>query len=768
MNSPPLHIAIVDDNAHITKTLCRVAEQMGFIATAYRNGSTFLHSTETAMDGIILDLGLPDIDGIALLDHISDHHPACGIIVISGKEESIIHSAGQLIEARQLNLLGTLHKPFRLKALQKLLTAIRGERRSNPRPPDAPTQPISADMLQEALSAGQFVPYYQPQVVTHDGTIVGFEALMRWHHPEWGVVAPGRFIGLASRFGLLDRMTWEMLRLVAADWQQAAWKHETVSVNLPASFLTQKKLPEKLIQLTSSFDIDPSQLMLEVTESEALNDTPHQLNNLIRLRLAGFQLSIDDFGTGYSSLVSLYQVPFHELKIDQTFVMRITQDSIAVEIIQALVFLAKKLKMVLIAEGVETDEVRLLLDTMGVERTQGYLIQRPMPFDTLLKWHTEYQPQCLPDILPETTTKPEQPLQPDSAPSTDASSEPSALKVEEALLLELTTALNNRVDDPSFRSIFERIFQAGEGITPLLALLLHREWEFLQQEIPRIRQLPDEAQYVALKEELDFFNHLRQLAVMVKEAWWQNQLQQTEGKLHHEHLNRVIAENSIIWLRRKKVKITSYLEEVPVHALVNLIDIVGHTIIVALSEELAQALAIDDYHAWIVTKDGKERIRATVQEVKQGKIRFMLGKIDRSTHERRRHVRVRHPLRPPATLISQDGTTIDGHVVDLSISGARLALPLKVQDQYKKGASITCNITLGKDPVSGKGEIRWLYPDEPNDQLLCGVSLSGNANDQRRIQEETFHLQRDLIASLNNAKLPVMLRAALDEMQEME
>ncbi|MDQ6951660.1 MAG: EAL domain-containing protein [Mariprofundales bacterium] len=765
MNSPPLHIAIVDDNAHISKTLCQVAERMGFVAHAYRTGSAFLHSTEATMDGIILDLGLPDSDGIALLDHISTNHAASGIIVISGKEESVIHAAGELIGVRKLNLIGTLHKPFRLKALQKLLTTIRGERRGDTRPPDSPSQPISADMLQKALLAGQFVPYYQPQVITHDGTIVGCEALMRWHHPEWGVVAPGRFIGLASRFDLLDRMTWEMLRRVAADWQQTAWRQETVSVNLSASFLTQKKLPEKLLRLTSSFGIDPSQLILEVTESEALRDTPHQLNNLIRLRLAGFQLSIDDFGTGYSSLISLYQIPFNELKIDQTFVMCAAQDMVAVKIIQALVFLADKLHITLIAEGVETDAVRQILDTMGVERIQGYLIQRPMPFDALLKWHAEYQPQLLPDVAAEITTPQETPLQP---ASTTAPNAPLALHVEKTLLTELTTALINRANDQSFCSIFERIFQAGEGITPLLALLLRSEWEFLQQELPRIRQLPDEAQYAALKEELDFFNQLRQLAVMVKEAQWQKQLQQAEGRVHQEHLKRIIAENSIRWLRRKKIKITSYLDEVPVHALANLIDIIGHTIIVALSEDLAQMLTIDDFRVWIITQDGKERIRATVHEVKKGKVQFMLGKSELNTHALRRHVRVRHPLRPSASLTFQDGTTIDGHLVDLSISGAALALPLKIQDQCKNGASITCTIILGTEPVSGKGTICWRHIDQPNDQLLCGISLSCNANDQRRIQEETLRLQRDLISGLHQSKLPYMLRTALSEMHEAE
>jgi len=758
-------LIVVEDNPNVAKTVCHLASRLGFAPQHFSSATSFRQSPTTITpSAIILDLGLPDDDGITLIDHIHSHFAASGIIIMSGKDPSVIHATGELVQTHGLHLIGTLHKPFHLKALQQLLTVVRGERRRAARTPDAASETVTMEMLQHALQNKQFVPFYQPQTTTIEATVVGFEALMRWNHPQWGIVAPGRFIHLAAQHRLLDQMTWDMLEQVASHWQQLAWSKTTVSVNLPASFLSQKKLPEKILRLISRYGLDPSQLMLEITESEALQDIPHQLKNLIRLRLAGFPLSIDDFGTGYSSLVSLYQTPFQELKIDQAFVMRADNDAIALEIIHTLVFLARRLNIQLIAEGVETESVRALLIDAGVERIQGYLVHKPMPFSHLQRWREAYQarPSSAP-VAPPSSTMPTASLSPKNLLATVRN---SLTMTDHTITKQLVDALAAKRDDETFGTIFKAIFACGESISTMLALLLRSEWSLLQQTMPEIQQLPDAEQYNAIRHRLDFFDHLRQLAVEVKEQCWQQELQQAHNDANNEHLNRVIAENSVIWLRRKKVKLTAYFEEIPVSVVAKLVDIIGSSVVVALDDELAKVLSVNDYRALIATRDGQEKIEVEMMEVRKGRVRLTMGVITPNHIGQRKHVRVRHPLHPEATLTIKGQQPITAHVVDISISGAKLTLPFHAQQQIAKQMAVHCQFDIGTDNLVGKGTIRWLQVDEAQQQCHCGITLACNANDQRHLQEETLRLQRDLIAQLNNAKLPVLLRNALDEIKE--
>ncbi len=744
-------LAVVEDNAHVAKAICHLAAKMGFTPHHYPTAADLLHADPARPpQGLILDLGLPDADGISLLDHIQTHFPTCGIIVVSGMEPTIIHAAGQLIEERGLPLIGTLHKPFHLKALQALLVQIRGERRHKERPPEEPREPITPQLLREAIEQRQFIPYYQPQTTTRDGEIVGFEALMRWNHPQWGIVSPARFIPLAARCGLLDRMTWIMLEQVARHWQQRNWEGITVSVNLPASFLDQEQLPERITRLIAGYGMHPACLVLEVTESEAMADIPRQHSNLIRLRVAGFPLSIDDFGTGYSSLISLYQLPFDELKIDQAFVMRADSDPVALEIIRALVFLARHLKMTLIAEGVETETIRRLLLEAGVARIQGYLVHEPMPFDALKKWRETYRPAPLASPEPPAAALPAKALLDISQQTLNNEAEP--------LATTLVEALRARKEEGHFQPLFAALFAAGTSITRLLTLLLRSEWMLLQQAMPAIQKLPDAEQYQAIRDQLDFFERLRRLAVETKEQEWQQRLEQSEHRAHKEHLDRILAENSVVWLRRRRVKLVTYLDEVPIQAQAKVVDIIGHIITVALDGEVAKVLAVNDYRAHIATQDNRERIAVEMLKLHNGNVRLALGEITPNHIGQRHHVRVRHPDQPEVTLAIHGQPAIHGRLVDISIAGARLALPATAA--ITRRIAVRCSFTLADRTINGKGIVRWTRDTE--EQRLCGINLHCSSNDQRLLQEETLRLQRDLITRINNAKLPVLLQTALD------
>ncbi|MDX8412860.1 MAG: EAL domain-containing response regulator [Mariprofundales bacterium] len=749
-------LVIIEDNDHVAKSVALLSNNLGFNTEHYATANDFLATTTTTITPqiILLDLGLPDNDGISLLDHIQHHFASSQIIIMSGMDQSIIHAAEQLIQTRGLLLLGSLHKPFHFKALKTLLTSVRGERRRKARPPQDKSQHITPQLLRNAVTQQQFVPFYQAQTTSHEGKLVGFEALMRWIHPQWGTVSPDRFIHLASQYNLLDGMTWTMLEQVARHWQKLQWHDITVSVNLTASFLDQKQLPEKLIRLISRYELPPSQLMLEITESEALQDIPQQLKNLIRLRLAGFPLSIDDFGTGYSSLISLYQIPFHELKIDQTFVMRADNDPIAMEIIHTLVFLANRLDIHLIAEGVETENIHKILTEAGVERIQGYLIHQPMPFDTLQAWREQYHPVALTIATKAAILPPE---------TLSFIIQQTLPTIDKKWAKELVQALHMRKNTSHFRPIFSSIFASGTSLTDLLALLLRGEWLLLQQAMPQIQQLPTAEQYHAIRHQLDFFDPLHQLAVEVNEEDWQCRLEQSENKAHKEHLDRILAENSVAWLRQGKIKLTAYLDEVPVQAIVQVIDIIGRNITVKLNEELAKVLSIDNYRAIIITCDNREQISVEMLKTHNGAAHLLLGNICANKIGLRHYVRVRHPDQPEVTLTIKGQPDFGGHIIDISISGIKIALPPSPTKIPQ--TPIGCTFTLKGMTINGSGTLRWQTRDQDN-HILCGIALSTNADHQRLLQEETLRLQRDLVIQLNNSKLPVILRNALDEITD--
>ncbi len=755
MNRPLL--AVVEDNPHVAKVVCKLAARAGFSTRHYPTAIS-LRTAPTSPPPlcILLDLGLPDDDGIALLDYIQEQLAASAIIIMSGKDPSVIHAAGQLVQARGLNLIGTLHKPFRLRTLHSLLERVRGERRRVPRDSEEKTRTVTSKMLRQALQRGEFIPFYQPQVMTRDGSITGFEALMRWQHPQWGIVAPGRFIGLAAQNHLLTDITWMMLEKVATHWRELAWRETTVSANLPASFLDQPHLPEKMIRLTARHGIAPAQFTLEVTESEALQDVTHQLGNLVRLRLAGFPLSIDDFGTGYSSLISLYQTPFQELKIDQAFVMRADSDPVALEIIRALVFLSQRLRVQLIAEGVETEQVRQLMARLGVARIQGYLIHPPMPFEELSSWKDTYKPEKI-DLHDDTTET----LEIRSRPPAD----PTENGIDETTATHLEQALKEHADEKRFRDLFANAFAQKASIAALLTFLLHREWLQLQQEMESIRTLPDDEQHEAIRKCLSFFERARQIAIEVRESRWQERLREAEERATHEHLNRILAESSMRWLRHHKIKLTAWLEEVPVQATVRLIDLAQRHLIVELNRELARLLAINDYRAFITTHDGNQQVQVEMTDAHKGRVRLAMGAIVPNRMGKRRHVRVRHPQQPEGKVILQDSSEIPCRIVDLSISGLRLSLPLKARTHLAPHQTLRCRFPVSDHEILGKGTIRWMANDEQGQQLLCGISFfCANSAMQKLLHEETLRLQRDLIARLNSAKLPVLLRNALDEM----
>lgn len=242
--------------------------------------------------------------------------------------------------------------------------------------------------LRQAMEQKQFSIDYQPIVSLEDGKLNGFEALVRWRHPVDGLVGPSNFIPVAEETGLIVEIgQWVLEEACTAtrQWQQQWPLHSdlTLSVNLSARQVAQPDLFEEVVGALEKSGLEPRCLKLEITESVVMDNAEEAITMFKRLRALGVHLSIDDFGTGYSSLSYLHRFPLNYLKIDRSFVSRMTETKDNAEIVKTIVTLAHNLGMKVIAEGVETGEQKQQLQVLGCEYGQGYLFSRPVAQETV-------------------------------------------------------------------------------------------------------------------------------------------------------------------------------------------------------------------------------------------------------------------------------------------------------------------------------------------------------------------------------------------------
>ncbi|BAY62111.1 diguanylate cyclase/phosphodiesterase with FHA and GAF sensor [Calothrix brevissima NIES-22] len=235
--------------------------------------------------------------------------------------------------------------------------------------------------LRYALEREEFMLYYQPRVNIITGEITGMEALLRWQHPEMGLVAPNIFIPLAEESGLIVPIGEWVIRTACKQnkaWQDAGFPQLTIAVNLSPKQFRQPNLVDTLTSILQETGLDPKFLDLEITESTAIEDLDFTRTVLYNLRQMGVYLSIDDFGTGHSSLSRLQLLPLHHLKIDKSFIQDLTTDQKVAHIVKAIVVLGQSLGLKLTAEGVEKPEELEFLRSINCEDVQGYLFYRPL------------------------------------------------------------------------------------------------------------------------------------------------------------------------------------------------------------------------------------------------------------------------------------------------------------------------------------------------------------------------------------------------------
>ena len=242
--------------------------------------------------------------------------------------------------------------------------------------------------LRRALADDELILHFQPKVGLQSAALEGVEALVRWQHPTKGLLMPDGFLPQAERYGLMRRLTTCVLSL-ALD-QVIAWQRDgldtTVAVNISVSNLLDLEFADQVRTLLEVRSLNPSCLMLEVTETTLMADPTRAAKLLGRLQKIGVRVSIDDYGTGYSSLARLRELPVNELKLDRSFLSGITSDARAAAIVRSTVDLAHSLGLTIVAEGIETGEDQEMLRALSCDLGQGYHLARPLPADQLLAW----------------------------------------------------------------------------------------------------------------------------------------------------------------------------------------------------------------------------------------------------------------------------------------------------------------------------------------------------------------------------------------------
>ncbi|MHB9130783.1 MAG: putative bifunctional diguanylate cyclase/phosphodiesterase [Armatimonadota bacterium] len=238
--------------------------------------------------------------------------------------------------------------------------------------------------LRYALEREQFVVHYQPQVALESGQVIGMESLVRWQHPEMGLVSPAQFIPLAEETGLIEPIGEWVLHEACS--QSMRWQHDgfpplKVAVNLSARQFHQSNLCEMVAKVLQDTGLQPHLLELEITESVAMRNVEYSVMVMRNLKGMGIQLSMDDFGVGYSSLIYLKKFPINTLKIDQSFIRGLNSDPNDEAIATAIIAMAQSLHLQVIAEGVETEEQLTFLRTHQCNGMQGYFFSKPLPSD---------------------------------------------------------------------------------------------------------------------------------------------------------------------------------------------------------------------------------------------------------------------------------------------------------------------------------------------------------------------------------------------------
>lgn len=387
--SPP-RLLVLDDDEQVTSTICAIAESSGIESLATINAQDFLGLVATwKPTHLVIDLAMPNADGVEILRVLTERHCQARIIIASGLGRRVLDAAQRIAKENGLQVAGILPKPFSPRELRQLLevqTPQSSPQKLQPTTPDMSEQ-ITAQMIDTAVSEGQLAVFYQPKLSTADNSVWGFEALVRWIHPQHGMISPELFIPVAEQSSTIVEITNFVFAQALNFMSRLPTEMNLhIAVNFSPCALGDPQLPELMLSQCTRYRVCPERVTIEITETSSMDNPLLMLEHLTKFRIHGFGVSIDDFGVGHSSLVHLARLPFSEIKIDRAFLMSAERSQESQQIAKTIVQLGNTFGIPVTGEGVESQWIMDFLRRIGCHYAQGYSIARPMPEEDTILW----------------------------------------------------------------------------------------------------------------------------------------------------------------------------------------------------------------------------------------------------------------------------------------------------------------------------------------------------------------------------------------------
>lgn len=392
---PALRAVLVDGSATDLETAIAQCRLAGIAVNGWADSGAaaleLIESLPAPPDLVIMELDLPDMDGADLLQALSMLEPGLPIIITSRHGARLQDAALTLASTLGLDALAALPKPLNAQAL---LDAAQSCEPATARSAATRThcdaglpRPDAGEVL-NGLHHHQFELHYQPKASLQDGTLRGAEGLIRWRHPQHGLLSPACFLPQTEAANLVDVLTVEVVRMALQDWKR--WHADglslPISINLSPLSLADPHLAEELITAVNQAGVPPRAITFEIIEHEEIADLATALRILIKLRMHGFGLALDDYGAGHASMLQLSRFPFTEVKLDRRLVHGASKRPHMLPLLRHTIAAARELGVTTVAEGVELEQDRQLLREFDCDLAQGYLIARPMHARALPLW----------------------------------------------------------------------------------------------------------------------------------------------------------------------------------------------------------------------------------------------------------------------------------------------------------------------------------------------------------------------------------------------
>ena len=340
---------------------------------------------------IFVDLNMPGMDGMELIRELAELKYTGGVVILSKLDKKIIQLASDITKKHRINLIGSISKPITQEKLIPVLQKLNTMRLVV----DNMEEPLTTEELQVSIREKWLIPYYQPIINNQTGDVSCLEILARITKPgKTDAIPAGQFINKAEREGLIGPLTLRVFETALEESPGISKEFGVdckLAINISPVLLKDKKLPEKLSQIINKNGYSATNIIIEITESHAIEETT-QFETLNRLRIQGFNLALDDYGTGFTNIQQLKNLPYTEIKIDRSLIYGIHHDKLSQVVTSSLFSIFKELQVDIVAEGIETEEDLNYLNNLSVPvHLQGYIISRPKARDNIIRWHQSWK-----------------------------------------------------------------------------------------------------------------------------------------------------------------------------------------------------------------------------------------------------------------------------------------------------------------------------------------------------------------------------------------